>query len=54
MRSVVLVAWNNLRRRKGQALLVGMVLTLAVLLFFAGVGLMMELDGHRRSTESAR
>ena len=44
MRAVVVVAWNNLRRRKGQAVL-GTVLSLAVLLFFAGVGLMMELDG---------
>lgn len=45
MRSISLVAWNNLRRRKGQAVLVGAVLGLAVLLLFAGVGLLLELDG---------
>ncbi len=44
MRSVALIAWNNLRRRKGQAWLVGMVISLAVLLFFTGAGLMLELD----------
>jgi putative ABC transport system permease protein len=45
MGSVALVAWNNLRRRKGQGFLVATVLSLAVLLFFAGVGLMLELSG---------
>ncbi|MDX1384874.1 MAG: hypothetical protein R3190_14575, partial [Thermoanaerobaculia bacterium] len=45
MSSVLLVAWNNLRRRKGQGLLVTTVLFLSVLLFFAGAGLLLELDG---------
>ena len=45
MRSVLLVALSNLRRKPGQALLVGAVLFLSVLLFFTGVGLMREISG---------
>jgi putative ABC transport system permease protein len=45
MRSVLLVALSNLRRRKGQALLVGAIIALSVMLFSTGVGLMREIEG---------
>jgi putative ABC transport system permease protein len=45
MRSVLIVALNNLRRRKGQGVLVGAILALSVLLFFVAVGLLREVDG---------
>jgi putative ABC transport system permease protein len=44
MRSVRLMALSNLRRRKGQGLLVGAIIGLSVLLFFTGVGVMREID----------
>ena len=45
MFAVVSVALRNLQRRLLQSLLVATVVTLSVLLFFAGFGLMKELNG---------
>lgn len=39
------MALSNLRRRKGQGLLVGTIMGLSVLLFSTGVGVMREIDG---------
>ena len=44
MRSVLLMAMSNLRRRRGQGLLVGTIMGLSVLLFSTGVGVMREID----------
>ena len=44
MRSIFLVARSNLRRRRGQNLLIGSILGLSVLLFFTGVGILREID----------
>jgi len=43
--SVRLVALNNLRRRKGQGLLVGAIMALSILLFITGIGVTREIDG---------
>lgn len=44
MNSILLVARTNLRRRRGQNLLIGSILTLSALLFFTGIGLLREID----------
>jgi putative ABC transport system permease protein len=44
MSSVRLVALNNLRRRKGQGLLVGIIMALSILLLITGVGVTREID----------
>jgi putative ABC transport system permease protein len=44
MQSVLLVAWSNLRRRRGQAVLVGLIIGLSALVFFTGVGVLREIE----------
>lgn len=44
MRSVLLIAWSNLRRRWGQAVLVGSILMLSALVFFTGAGVLREIE----------
>ena len=44
MRSVVLMAMHNLRRRKGQGILVGSIVGLSALLFFTGLGVIREIE----------
>src|ERR1700719_702370 len=44
MRSIWLVALSNLRRRKGQGILVGFILGLSVLLFFTGLGVLRTIE----------
>ncbi|MGE0555406.1 MAG: ABC transporter permease, partial [Gemmatimonadales bacterium] len=44
MRSVLLMALHNLRRRKGQGLLVGAIVGLSALLFFTGIGIVREIE----------
>ncbi len=44
VRSVLLVARSNLRRRRGQTLLIGSIIGLSVLLFFTGVGILREIE----------
>lgn len=49
MRSILLIAFANLRRRKGQSFLVGAILTLSALMLYTGIGIFREIDGpvHR-------
>ena len=49
MRSIRLIAFANLRRRKGQSVLVGAILTLSALMLYTGIGVFREIDApaHR-------
>ena len=49
MRSILLIAFANLRRRRGQSILVGAILALSALMLYTGIGIFREIDApvHR-------
>ena len=55
MRSIRLIAFSNLRRRKGQSALVGAILTLSALMLYTGIGVFREINTPvRRMLEAQR